>query len=187
MSGANQSLFLYQIVGAPMLALVQGQAQAAQTTAEFIETVGFKKDPTNTDPDSLGDLRMLTFQYSSPDTDGTTQLRTISVPLLSIVPIPTLEIQEAEIDFSVKVADTYTSDITNTVSNTESTTTAQFLSNKRTQLRGGVSNRNKSTQQQQNTAQIDMKVKLGQADITTGLEFLFATFDQAITQESQTQ
>jgi len=187
MSGANQSLFLYQIVGAPILALVQGQAQAAQTTAEFIESVGFKKDPANTDPDSLGDLRMLSFQYTSTEDDGSTQLRTISVPLLSIVPIPSLEIQEAEIDFSVKIADTYTSTASNSVSSSESTTTDQFLSNRRTQLRGGVSNRNKTSQNQQNAAQIDMKVKLGQADITTGLEFLFATFDQAITQQSQAQ
>ena len=38
-----QSLPFHQIIGAPLLALVQGQAQAAQATAEFIDRIGFKK------------------------------------------------------------------------------------------------------------------------------------------------
>ena len=35
------SLPFYQILGAPLIALVQADAQAAQISSEFIETIGF--------------------------------------------------------------------------------------------------------------------------------------------------
>ena len=43
----SSAMWLYQLIGAPLNALVKAEAQAASTTAEFIERYGFNppEDP----------------------------------------------------------------------------------------------------------------------------------------------
>ena len=41
-----EALHLYQLIGAPLLAVIQGEAQAAQVSADFISRIGFEKAPT---------------------------------------------------------------------------------------------------------------------------------------------
>src|SRR5689334_3311526 len=42
-----EALHLFQLIGAPLLALVQAEAQAAQVSAEFIRRIGFGDAPGN--------------------------------------------------------------------------------------------------------------------------------------------
>lgn len=108
------------LIGAPMKAAIEAQALAAQSTIDFIHKVGFQQalaadsDPVFDDTQqdaSFGQLRNVTFTYSKksqtetagdPSVDENFEL---TVPLLSIVPIPFIRIDEMTIDFKAKLTD----------------------------------------------------------------------------------
>ncbi|MEZ4553146.1 MAG: DUF2589 domain-containing protein [Dehalococcoidia bacterium] len=102
------------LIGAPMKAAVEAQSLAAQSTVEFIQKVGFKQpaagaaDALFTNPDQnadAGEIRNITLEYQKLDENGTLTSFSLVVPLLSIVPIPYLRVDEMTIDFKAKLTD----------------------------------------------------------------------------------
>lgn len=102
------------LIGQPLKAAIEAQALAARTTIEFIEKVGFiPQDNAQAmlfrdeaiDADA-GTVRNVTFRYSKRDENNIRSDHTLSVPILSIVPIPVLRIDEVTIDFTAKLTDT---------------------------------------------------------------------------------
>ncbi len=109
----TQIPFAY-LIGAPLKAAIEAQALAAQSTIEFIHKVGFKQnlsaegdlvfaDPT-ADADA-GELRNVTFAYKKKDENDVESNFSLTVPLLSIAPIPYIRIDEVTIDFKAKLTD----------------------------------------------------------------------------------
>ncbi|HET9530623.1 MAG TPA: DUF2589 domain-containing protein [Blastocatellia bacterium] len=102
------------LIGEPLKAAVEAQAVAAKTTIEFIEKVGFV--PASAAEDMLfvdeakdadaGTVRNVTFKYRKKDENNQDVEHSLSVPILSIVPIPVLRIDEVTIDFTAKINDT---------------------------------------------------------------------------------
>lgn len=91
------------LIGAPMTAAVEAQALAAQTSVDFIRSVGFE---TQDDSEAFGPVRQVTFTYSSRDTTtGDDRTVTLNVPLLTIIPIPFLRIDDMTIDFTSKITE----------------------------------------------------------------------------------
>ena len=179
-----QSLPFHQIIGAPLLAIVQGQAQASQATAEFIERIGFKTktagDSETAKEDDLGDLRMVTFSYQKPDVDGNLATFKVEIPLLSLVPIPAIQIRDADFEFNVKITDIQTSESKTSLSSPEAEA-GDWLSKGRVEFRAAMGKMEIAAAEQR-TVDLQMKVKLRveQADITAGLSFLFRLMDQSI-------
>ena len=90
------------LIGAPMKAAIEAQALAAQSTIEFIHKVGFQQpsgggndllftNPAN-DADA-GTLRSVSFLYKKKDENGVESNFELTVPLLSITPIPYIRIE----------------------------------------------------------------------------------------------
>jgi hypothetical protein len=103
-----------QLIGAPLKAAIESQALAAQSTIEFIEKVGFKQSSqAPADPlfmnlngeANLGDIRNVTFKYTKRDQNQQDNTFSLTVPLLTIVPIPYIRIDEVNINFSCKLTD----------------------------------------------------------------------------------
>ena len=109
-----------KIIGGPLVAAVKAQAMSASTTVEFIKAVGFTPPKNKTDEDvavpiiapskdeqdfEVGDVRYVTFQYGKRNSDGTSAEGKIKVPILTILPIPMLRIEEMTIDFGVKMTE----------------------------------------------------------------------------------
>lgn len=179
-----QSLPFHQIIGAPLLALVQGQAQAAQATAEFIDRIGFvKSEDTNTESpeneDALGDLRMITFNFQRADADGVLQTHKMEIPLLSIVPIPAIEIKNADLEFNIKVTDIQTEEISTSLSSRDAEAD-DWLSTGRVQFRAAMG-RMETSVSEQRSVDLQMKVKINvqQADIAPGMAHLYRLMDQS--------
>jgi len=101
------------IIGGPLLAAVNAQAQAAATTIDFINRVGFKKGADNSTQ-----IAMVSFGYQLPGngTSGPIQAQ-MNIPALTLFPIPYIEISEIILDFNVKL---------NSVSNSETSTSTDF-------------------------------------------------------------
>ncbi len=92
-----------QLIGGPLTAAAQASTMLANTTADFINAVGF---------DSTGKLRTAAFAYQkrSMNEDGTSNLdeMKVDVPMLAIVPIPNLQIDEVNILFDMEVKESST-------------------------------------------------------------------------------
>lgn len=105
--GREMSLPMEQIIGGPMQALIKAQALAASSTADFINQVGLESSGTP----PVVKARTVDFQYeeNKPKEDGSgfdTKLIKLSVPLLTIVPVPYIRIDQATIDFEANVSST---------------------------------------------------------------------------------
>lgn len=83
------------MVGGSLSAVVQAQAQAAQTTIEYIQKYGSES---------------VSFQYETFGDDGVPDQKVMNVPYLSIMPIPYFRVESTEIDFSAKVYEAFQAD-----------------------------------------------------------------------------
>ena len=122
------SIDFESMLGAPLIAVVHAQAQSAMTTVNFIKEVGFKK---TTNAQNAGDYSetqepiYVTFKYPkelSPyqpavaaDSTATPPIaasdavpavyedQELSVPILTMLPIPFIRMEETTIDFKAKI------------------------------------------------------------------------------------
>lgn len=152
------SLDFESILGGPLVAVVNAQAQAAMSTVNFIKSVGFKPPDTSTpDKPATGEPIYVTFKYPKeiapykpkteaigdsahlngikdkdgnippgakpnadaniaaypdglpsysaevPESGAVIQMMKFEVPILTILPIPFIRIEETTIDFNVKI------------------------------------------------------------------------------------
>ena len=93
-TNALQSLPFGTLIGGPLAACVEAQAKAAKSSWEFIRDVGL------TDNGDGGHKAVyVNFEYRK---DGRSVM--LSLPLLTIVPIPYLAIREIEIAFKARIS-----------------------------------------------------------------------------------
>ena len=172
-----QSLPFHQIIGAPLTAIVEGQAQAAQATAEFIERVGFVQEGDGSNGE-VGKLKMVSFSYTKPDVDGIMKEHKLEIPLLSMVPIPSIEVKEADLEFNIKVADVQSVQGRTQLSD-DHAEPGDWMSKDRIELRTTMG-KMQTTEGRNTDIQMNIKMKLQQADIPEGVQHLFRVMGQAI-------
>ncbi len=122
------SIDFESMIGGPLVAVIHAQAQAAMSTVNFIKEVGFKK-PASAE-DAGGDTSTeepiyVTFKYpkelspyqpavpadpaatppvtGSPAVAAVYETQELNVPILTILPIPFIRIDETTIDFNAKI------------------------------------------------------------------------------------
>jgi len=144
---ATPFLELKDIIGAPLKAIIEGETIAAQSTVDFIKKIGFENSgKTN----KFGTLRMISFYYKKQNLDGSFQQVNIKVPLLSILPIPVIQILNSEIEFALNA--------------TEIDSVLKF----------GFQDIAKTT-----NVQMKVKINVGQADMPAGLSKIFNIMEQS--------
>jgi len=93
-----KGLDMKNLIGGPLTAAAESSVLLARNTADFINDVGF---------DSEQKTRNVLFKYQRnlPDPDGnvSNQEMAIELPLLAIVPIPNLQIDEVNVVFDMEV------------------------------------------------------------------------------------
>jgi len=92
------------LVGAPLMAACEAQVRLAQATADFINKVGFEQ---NEKGESTGTTRTSAFKFTRPVQnaagDWVDEAVEMNVPLLSIVKVPTLAVENVDITFDMEV------------------------------------------------------------------------------------
>lgn len=87
-----------QLVAAPLVAACDAQVQLARSTAGFIQQVGV---------DEQGKTRTASFLYQQEEPEETMQEKRqsmrVEVPLLAMVPVPNLQIDEVGLTFDMEV------------------------------------------------------------------------------------
>lgn len=102
------SIDFQSMIGGPLTAVIKAQAQSAQTSVDFIKSVGFNPADAETDP---GKPTMVTFEYDKPieskDAAGVITVTPtpfkMTVPILTMLPIPFIRVEEVTIDFNAKI------------------------------------------------------------------------------------
>lgn len=88
-AGELQSLPFSSLIGGPLNAAIDAQAKAAWSSVKFIQAIGF---------DDSGNVQNISFTATK---DGSNSV--ITVPLLTIVPIPFIRIDDMTIDFKASI------------------------------------------------------------------------------------
>ena len=108
MTGGNRnivgSIDLGELFAMPLEALINADAEAAKTFAAFIQEYGFERPgPGGGGNRPYGKLKMVSFSYYRPVAGGQPQAFQVEVPLILLIPLPTLAIRDAQLDFSVEI------------------------------------------------------------------------------------
>lgn len=103
MAGVEQftGVDMEQLIGAPLTAACDAQLQLARSTAGFIQQVGV---------DEHGKVRTAAFLYQQGAAEAEKQDMRVEVPLLAMVPIPNLQIDEVGLTFDMEVRQSETKD-----------------------------------------------------------------------------
>jgi hypothetical protein len=99
----SQVMDLKQLIASPLIATLEADAMTTMSYVNFLKEVAFEAD----DNGGLGKLRTFTFQYYQNDKGGKT-LKAVQIPVISLIPIPLLQIKEATFDFDIKILDSLT-------------------------------------------------------------------------------
>ena len=194
-----RALQLHELISAPMVAMVQADAQAARATLEFIETVGFVADASAPGGADENRLRMARFRYRKLDENGDVAEFVAEVPVLSLVAVPALQIKEAKIALAAKIVDiaaekpatATTGAATPAVGGAAAIgrpAIADAVASRRLQLLAKpAATSGAKTEETRASFDLDIQITLGQADIPLGMEKVFQLMDQAIRDEKPAQ
>lgn len=145
-------LDMKQLIGGPLGAAADASMVLANSTADFINRVGF---------DAHGNLRTAAFKYQkrSVNEDGTSNLdeMKVDVPMLAIVPIPNLQVDEVNILFDMEVKQSEKEDKSLDVGASLSGT--MNLGIIKVNISGNVSVHNSNTRSSDNSAKYHVDVR----------------------------
>lgn len=183
MSEQFKGLPMGQLIGSPLKAASDSQILLAKSTMDFIKSVGFKLD----DDGNIIETNTVKFQYKrkAPKEDGTLEEQNveIDVPMLAIVNIPNLQIDNVDITFDMSV---------NNVDSSTSSQDAQFgLKGSAkigygpfsvgVEVSGSVSSHQESSRKTDQSAKYHVSVQASQAGTPEGLARVLDMMNQAIT------
>lgn len=215
MSYANRtlrSLPFGRVIGGPMTAAIQAQSLAAQATVNFIKEVGFTRvDSTPSAGEAsdangdMGEVRNVTFKYrrksvtgvEEGNNDGEEEVN-LTVPILTIVPIPYIRIEEMTIQFTANITEQQEYSRGSANSSSVATDTSidfkagSFLSPVKFGLNAKVSTRHNksetSNSKTNNSTQytIDINLKAVQDEMPAGLAKILHIMENAILEKPVT-
>lgn len=173
-------LSLAQLIGAPIHALVDAEAQSAMATARFIRSVGFTG--AGDDMNELGELQMARFKRRRRGADGKEEDVEVQIPLLSMLPIPALQIRDAELDYTVRILQTEALQPASAPgeSMTERTPEGEPIA----KLRASFARDPRPGDRRSMDMLVKMKLRIEQADMPNGLAQLLALASESGRQEA---
>lgn len=98
----SQVMDLSQLIAGPLVAAIEADAMASRSYFDFLTQVAF--EGFNQNSGKAGALRMISFEYDDRDGNGICRKR-VSIPLLTLISFPLLQLKEADFDFDIRVAD----------------------------------------------------------------------------------
>lgn len=157
-----KGLDMKNLIGGPLSAAADASVVLANSTADFINKVGFDTD---------GKTRTVKFGYhqTSQNDDGTTNQdeMNVDVPILAITPIPNLQIDDVDILFDMEVKETSKTESSNDLSASGSASLG-FLGFKMS-VSGSVSSHSSNTRSSDNSAKYHVEVTASNHGTPEGL------------------
>ena len=159
------------LIVSPMIGMAKGQAKLNEVTWDYINEVAFVKDK-----DGKATARALDVEMNRVMTDGTTGEQSLQkiyskVPMLPLVPLPSLAITKADINFTmeVKSSDMSKSSTDASVSSTVSGGYKGWGFSAKFSVTGKVATHKENTRSTDNSAKYEVNVHAEQLPATEGM------------------
>ncbi len=182
-----RALPLAELIGAPLAAIVRADALAARATLEYVEQVGFvPRDAGEELPAGAaeaGHLRMAEFRYRKLDENQQESEFVASIPVLALVPIPSLQVKTARLSLVANVTDVVVEQKERAGAERPEPTLGpvSFPFLRRPELIAKLAPASgPKNQEVRDTFHLEVQLSVEQADITVGLEKLSNLMDLAI-------
>jgi hypothetical protein len=171
---SSQVMELQQLIAGPLIATIEADALSAQKYLEYVMNVAFENYDAQTG--ETGKLRMMTFTYSEQDVNGPRK-RTVSIPLLTLIPLPLLHVEEADFDFDIKILDAISEAVSEEFSIEEGRSVTYRPETSGFKMRASLAPKqgeatHSGDLQQSLSANMKVRVKMRPADMPAGLSNL---------------
>lgn len=168
-AGNFQGLPIAELIAAPLCAACDSQKRLAISAFEFMTQIGFTDEKAT-------QARLLQFKLQRP-IEGQTGKSEVEVnaPFLGLVPIPSLLIDDVQIDFQMEVTDTATSkDSSSSDVSTDASASFNFgfFGKGSVNIHGKVTSSRENTRSTNQTAKYQVHVSARQQRPTEGLSKL---------------
>lgn len=167
---SSQVLELQQLIAAPLISTIEADAMSARKYLDFLMKFAFESfDPAT---GHTGPLRLVIFSYMEQDAYGTTHQREVRIPLLTLIPLPLLHIEEADFDFDIKIIDAITEKTEETFSFENGTMEDTGTKSPGMKMRASLAARSGKLEgelQQSLAANMKVRVRMRPSDMPSGL------------------
>lgn len=174
---SSQVMELKDLISGPLVATIDADTISARRYLNYLYELAFES--YNSQTGEVGNLRNLQLKYKCMDS-GVMKEQNVSIPLLTLVPLPLLQVKEADFDFDIQIIDAISADRNATFSLTnkqdEEAETNDGVKLRVTMAPSSGTVEERSSRNRNLTANMKVKVKMQQADMPGGLSnLLFLT------------
>ena len=175
---SSQIMELKDLISGPLVATIDADTISTRRYLSYLYELAFESyDPIT---GKVGKLRALEFNYRTSDSFGVHNQK-VSIPLLTLVPLPLLQVKEADFDFDIQIIDAVSADKNATFSlkSPEIASATQDGASEGLRLRVSMAASNIEAgedvkRRQGLSANMKVKVKMRQADMPGGLSNLLS-------------
>ncbi len=164
---------LKDLISGPLVATIDADSISSRRYLNYLFELAF--DSYDKETGKVGELRTLEFKYKAQDVGGA-RYQSIKIPILTLVPLPLLQVKEANFDFDIQIIDAVSTDKQGSFSlkNKAEPNSEDQLSGEGVKLRVAMAERKaegnvKSSTKQSLTANMKVNVKMEQSDMPAGL------------------
>lgn len=174
---SSQIIELKDLISGPLVATIDADTISTRRYLSYLYELAFESyDP---ETGKVGRLRALEFNYRTSDSIGVHNQK-VSIPLLTLVPLPLLQVKEADFDFDIQIIDAVSADKNATFSlknperNASSQDATEGVKLRVSMAASNIEGTSEVKQRQGLSANMKVKVKMQQADMPGGLSNLLS-------------
>lgn len=169
------SMDFSNLIGGPMKAAVEAQNMASLAQIHFIQEVGMTKGQNEE-----MELSTVEFVYSTKQGENNPVIHTISVPVLTMLNVPSLRIDEMTIDFNAKLTSVETTS-TSTDLNVSAELSASYMKMVSLKASAAYQKKTSATSQVERTYSMVIHVRVVNDELPAGLDRLLTMLEEATT------
>lgn len=170
----SQVMELQQLIAGPLVSTIEADTLSSRRYLEMLQLIAFE-DVTEGDR-NIRRLRTLKFAYQETNVNGYRN-KVVSIPLVTLLPLPLLQIKEADFDFDINILDAVSSGTVESFDYGEGKIEQSNENRRPFRLRASLAPKSGSgsysdKSEQQLSANMKVHVKMRQADMPAGLSNL---------------
>lgn len=174
---STQIMELKDLISGPLVATIDADTISARRYLSYLYELAFDKyDP---ETGKVGNLRFLEFTYYTNE-DDIRRFQRVRIPLLTLVPLPLLQVKEADFNFEIQIIDAVSADKNATFSlknpennaSTSGSQDAEGVKLRVTMAASPIEGNDIVNSRQGLTANMKVNVKMRQADMPSGISKL---------------
>lgn len=170
----SQVMELQQLIAGPLVSTIEADALSSRRYLEMLELIAFENAKEG--DRNIRRLRTLKFAYQETNVNGN-RSKVVSIPLVTLLPLPLLQIKEADFDFDINILDAVSSGTVESFDYGEGKIEQNNENRRPFRLRASLAPKSGSgsysdKSEQQLSANMKVHVKMRQADMPAGLSNL---------------